>query len=48
MGKIIGTYPGKDEKVRSVQVQTKTGIYERPINKICILLSNNEYSGVKN
>ena len=43
MGKIICVYPGKDNKVRSVQVKTKKGIYNRPITKICLLVSKSEY-----
>lgn len=37
LGLVTNTYPGKDGKVRSVQVKTKTGLYDRPINKMCLL-----------
>ena len=43
MGKIIRTYPGPDNKVRSVRVKTNKGEYDRPITKLCLLLAKNEY-----
>ena len=43
MGIIIETYPGKDKNVRSVKVRTSTGIYDRPITKLSLLLAKEEY-----
>ena len=48
MGKIIACYPGEDNKVRSVKIKMQKEIYDRPINKICLLLSKKEYDSVKN
>ena len=43
MGKVKSIYRGNDGHVRSVQVKTKDGIYDRPITKLSLLLSKNEY-----
>ena len=43
LAKVIKTYPGADKRVRSVQIKTKSGIYDRPITKLCLLLSKGEY-----
>ena len=43
MGRIIEVYPGKDGKVRSAKVKTSTGNYDRPITKMSLLLTNQEY-----
>ena len=37
LGLITATYPGKDGLVRSVQVKTQSGVYDRPSDKICLL-----------
>ena len=42
MGVILDTYPGIDGLVRSVKVKTTTGTYDRPISKLCLLLSKKE------
>ena len=34
---ITAVYPGEDGKVRSVQIKTQTGLFDRPINKMCLL-----------
>ena len=34
---IVGTFPGKDGLVRSVQVKTKNSVLVRPVNKLCLL-----------
>ena len=36
-GKVLRVYPGKDGNVRVADVQTKVGIYRRPVSKICVL-----------
>ncbi|GFX34442.1 integrase catalytic domain-containing protein [Trichonephila clavipes] len=37
LGRINNIYPGKDSKVRVVEVKTTRGIFKRPISKLCIL-----------
>ncbi|GFV53907.1 uncharacterized protein TNCV_166741 [Trichonephila clavipes] len=37
LGRINNIYPGKDSKVRVVEVRTTRGIFKRPISKLCIL-----------
>ncbi len=37
LGRILQTFPDKKGLVRSVQLQTKTNIIERPVTKICLL-----------
>ena len=37
LGLILTTYPGSDGLVRSVQVKTQSGVYDRPVDKICLL-----------
>ena len=43
MGIITDTYPGKDNRIRSVKVKTSTGCYDRPITKLSLLLTKEEY-----
>ena len=43
MGKIREAFPGTDGNIRSVRVETATSTYDRPITKLCLLLSKNEY-----
>ena len=37
LGRVIETYPDKNGTVRSVSVQTKTGIFDRPVTKLVLL-----------
>ncbi|GFW97347.1 integrase catalytic domain-containing protein [Trichonephila clavipes] len=37
LGRINNIYPGKDSKVRVVEVKTTRDIFKRPISKLCIL-----------
>ncbi|GFS65327.1 integrase catalytic domain-containing protein [Trichonephila clavipes] len=37
LGRINNIYPGKDSKVRVVEVKTTRGIFKRPISKLCLL-----------
>lgn len=39
MGRIVAVLPGKDDKVRVVNVKTSSGIYLRSIHKLCPLPS---------
>ena len=43
LGKVIKVYPGSDGKVRSVSVKTAESIYQRPITKLSMLISKEEY-----
>ena len=43
MGKVVETSKGSDGNVRSVLIKTSTGSYARPITKLCLLLTKNEY-----
>jgi hypothetical protein len=36
-GIVLRTYPGTDGQVRVVDVKTRTGIFRRPVAKICVL-----------
>ena len=40
LGLVVQAYPGKDGLVRSIQVKTQTGVYERPATKVCLLEAN--------
>jgi hypothetical protein len=42
MGLVNEVYPGSDGLVRSVRVKTSTGVYDRPITKLTLLLSKDE------
>ena len=42
LGRVIEVHKGKDNQVRVVTVETKLGIYKRPITKIAMLLSGND------
>jgi hypothetical protein len=35
IGKIEAVYPGRDGIIRVVDVKTATGIYRRPVTKLC-------------
>lgn len=37
VGRILNVYPGKDGKIRSAMVNTFTGEYLRPVEKLCLL-----------
>ena len=37
IGNVIQTYPGKDDRVRTVKLQTKKGIINRPVQKLHLL-----------
>jgi len=37
LARITRTFPSTDGLVRSVEVRTKTGLYRRPITKVCLL-----------
>ena len=37
LGRIVDVHPGKDDRVRVVQVKTKDGVYTRPVTKLCLL-----------
>ena len=37
MGRVIETYKGRDNKVRSVKIKTKRSELVRPIAKVCLL-----------
>lgn len=41
LGRVVKTLPGPKGLVRSVLVQTKTNILQRPISKLCLLLEAN-------
>ena len=43
-GHVTKVYKGHDEHVRSIEVKTKDGTYDRPITKVTMLLSKQEYS----
>ncbi|XP_033627235.1 uncharacterized protein LOC117290093 [Asterias rubens] len=37
LGRVIETYPGKDQLVRAVKVKTKSSTLTRPVQKLCLL-----------
>lgn len=37
LGRIVEVFPGRDGKIRVVSVKTKTGVYNRPVVKVCPL-----------
>lgn len=37
LGLVIKAHPGSDDLVRSVDVKTVSGTYERPVSKLCLL-----------
>ena len=45
VGLVEKVYYGDDGRVRSVQVKTSSGLYDRPITKLCLLLSKEEQKG---
>lgn len=42
LGRVVKTLPGPKGLVRSVLVQTKTNVLQRPISKLCLLLEGEE------
>ena len=42
MALVDQVYEGDDGLVRSVRVKTKLGLYDRPITKLCLLVSKEE------
>ncbi len=43
LGRIVETFPEKDELVRVVKVKTVSGTYKRPTSKIALLLKTNRW-----
>ncbi|XP_055622985.1 uncharacterized protein LOC129766477 [Toxorhynchites rutilus septentrionalis] len=41
-GRVIKVYPGKDGRVRRVDIQTKNGIFQRPVSKLVVLEVGND------
>ena len=37
LARVVRTFPGSDGLVRSAEVRTATGIYKRPIHRLCLL-----------
>ena len=42
---IADTYPGNDEMVRKVRIKTLNGEYDRPIHRLCLIVTKQELSG---
>ena len=42
MAIVTKIYPGDDGLVRSVEIRSKSGLYDRPITKLCLLASKEE------
>ena len=42
LGKVVDTFPGKDARVRTVRVQTKKGMINRPAQKLHLLEEYND------
>ena len=40
MGRVLNIYPGDDGVVRVAEVKTGTGLYTRPVTKLCLLLQS--------
>lgn len=40
LGRILQTFPGPDGRVRVVSVKTKSGVFKRPVHKLCYLESS--------
>lgn len=43
MGRVVELHPGNDSLIRNVTVQTATTRLRRPIQKLCLLPTNNQY-----
>ncbi|XP_078371484.1 uncharacterized protein LOC144655144 [Oculina patagonica] len=52
LGRVVETFPDKRGFVRRVKVRTKSAVYERPVDKLCLLVegecSNKEDMNTKN
>lgn len=42
LGRIEDVLPDSKGLVRTVKIKTKTGVYERPVTKLCLLLEGAE------
>ena len=42
MGIVTETFPGKDGLVRSVRLKTRCGEITRPVDKLCLILRDND------
>lgn len=42
LGRVLQTQPGSKGLVRSALIKTKTGILQRPVNKLCLILENKD------
>ena len=40
LGRVVETFPDKGGLVRRVKVLTKTAVYKRPVDKLCVLVEN--------
>jgi hypothetical protein len=40
IGRVLQTFPGKDGRVRSAKIKTKSGSYVRPVARLCVLEEN--------
>ena len=47
MAIVTEVYPGSDGLVRSAKVKTSSGVYDRPITKVTLLLSKSEMEETK-
>ena len=43
IGRVVETFPGKDDLVRTARVETKTSLLTRPIDKLCLLEEAGQY-----
>jgi hypothetical protein len=39
-GRVLRSFPGKDGRVRSAEVKTRSGNYVRPVARLCLLEEN--------
>ena len=37
LGRIIKSIPGPDDRIRTADVKTKTGVLKRPVSTLCLL-----------
>ena len=45
MALIVDTYPGEDGLVREARIKTQNGEHDRPIHKLCVIATKQEFSG---
>ena len=43
VGRVVETFPGKDDLVRTARVETKTSLLTRPFDKLCLLEDAGQY-----